>query len=46
MNYDFELMNRKPVTKELGQRKLEEIDFVIFDTETTGLQPNKGNTII
>ena len=46
MYYDFELINRKPIAKELGQRKLEEIHFVIFDTETTGLRTNKGDKII
>ncbi|HUU66750.1 MAG TPA: exonuclease domain-containing protein [Methyloceanibacter sp.] len=43
--YDFELM-RPRAAGELAERALRDLTFVVFDTETTGLQPSKGDRII
>lgn len=44
--YDFGLMHEYSVAGELGERRLAELEFVVFDTETTGLQPTRGDEII
>lgn len=43
--YDFDLLHR-PHAAELDQRPLHAITCVVFDTETTGLEPSKGDEII
>jgi DNA polymerase-3 subunit epsilon len=44
--YDFDLMGRRAVPGGLGARPLRELDFVVFDTETTGLRPSEGDEMI
>ncbi|WP_316860496.1 exonuclease domain-containing protein [uncultured Cohaesibacter sp.] len=43
--YDFELMERKYLGS-LEDAPLRELDYVVFDTETTGLDPSGGDEII
>ena len=44
--YDFDLMRRQAATGDLGQRLLRELNFVVFDTETTGLRPSAGDEVV
>lgn len=44
--YDFNLMYAQGLTGNLGKRRLSEMSFVVFDTETTGLRPAAGDRII
>ncbi|MEM6381817.1 MAG: exonuclease domain-containing protein [Pseudomonadota bacterium] len=43
--YDFDLLNR-PHAAELDQTPLTALTCVVFDLETTGLEPSKGDEII
>ncbi len=43
--YDFSLFDRETAT-ELLDRRLSELDYVVFDTETTGLNPSGGDEIV
>ena len=43
--FDFDLFQREP-SQELAQRRLAELAYTVFDTETTGLQPSAGDEII
>ncbi|MEZ5582979.1 MAG: exonuclease domain-containing protein [Candidatus Competibacteraceae bacterium] len=44
--YDFSLIRDSAALGELAEQPLAELDYVIFDTETTGLEPSKGDEII
>lgn len=43
--YDFQLLSRAE-DDILGQRPLRALTYVVFDTETTGLEPSKGDEIL
>jgi DNA polymerase III subunit epsilon len=44
--YDFDLFDRIDSAGALAERKLSELSYTIFDTETTGLEPSAGDEII
>ena len=44
--YDFDLFHQPGQTPEMDNRYLTEITHTVFDTETTGLNPAKGDEII
>ncbi len=44
--YDFDLFKTSPQAVELGDRRLAELSYTVFDTETTGLAPAQGDEII
>ena len=45
--YDFDLFQRlEDEDSELQDRRLAELTYTVFDTETTGLNPSGGDTII
>ncbi|MGD8703533.1 MAG: exonuclease domain-containing protein [Desulfosarcina sp.] len=44
--YDFDLFNQPGQTPELENRMLGELNYTVFDTETTGLNPRGGDEII
>lgn len=44
--YDFDLMHLAPADRSLEARPLRGVPYVVFDTETTGLNPSKGDEII
>jgi DNA polymerase-3 subunit epsilon len=44
--YDFDRLNPPMHLEELGGKKLKDLTFVVFDTETTGLKPSEGDEII
>ncbi|WP_343082272.1 3'-5' exonuclease [Ostreiculturibacter nitratireducens] len=43
--YDFELL-AKARYAEIAEAKLEDLTYVVFDTETTGLLPSEGDEIV
>jgi DNA polymerase-3 subunit epsilon len=43
--YDFDLFDRVEPTGAL-ERRLEDLSYTVFDTETTGLEPSAGDEII
>ena len=45
ISYEFDLFNRT-AWQELGQTPLDKLTYVVFDTETTGLNPSDGDEII
>ncbi len=45
VSYEFDLFNRSD-WQELGQTPLDKLTYVVFDTETTGLNPSDGDEII
>ena len=44
--YDFDLFERIETTGALAERRLAELSYTVFDTETTGLEPSAGDEII
>ncbi len=44
--YDFTLLQQAPPGGDLAARPLKSLDYVVFDTETTGLKPSEGDEII
>ncbi len=44
--YDFDLFDVEAETKDIYNRDLRKIIFTVFDTETTGLDPDGGDEII
>jgi DNA polymerase-3 subunit epsilon len=44
--YDFDLFKQAGLTIELGERRLTELTYTVFDLETTGLDPRGGDEII
>jgi DNA polymerase-3 subunit epsilon len=44
--YDFDLLRQPAHPGRLGERRLRELTYVVFDTETTGLEPEKGDEVI
>jgi DNA polymerase-3 subunit epsilon len=44
--YDFDLFYRWPATVAEENRRLSDLAYTVFDTETTGLEPNDGDEII
>jgi len=44
--YDFDLFHQPGQTPELDGRPLATLNYTVFDTETTGLQPSAGDEIV
>jgi len=44
--YDFDLFEHIGGVGALAERKLSELSYTVFDTETTGLEPSAGDEII
>jgi DNA polymerase-3 subunit epsilon len=44
--YDFDLFRDSSATRALQERRLSELAYTAFDTETTGLEPSAGDEII
>jgi DNA polymerase-3 subunit epsilon len=44
--YDFDLFQSSEQTSVLDDRRLSDLSFTVFDTETTGLNPSDGDEII
>ncbi len=44
--YDFDLFARSEQTRAMDDRRLAELSYTVFDTETTGLNPSGGDEII
>jgi len=44
--YDFDLFKWSEKSRELDDRLLTELSYTVFDTETTGLDPSRGDEII
>jgi DNA polymerase-3 subunit epsilon len=44
--YDFDLFKTTELTRSLDDRRLSELSYTVFDTETTGLNPSQGDEII
>lgn len=44
--FDFSLLHQPLTTSEMGRASLDQLHYVVFDTETTGLSPSGGDEII
>jgi DNA polymerase III subunit epsilon len=44
--YDFDLFKTTELSRSLDERRLTELSYTVFDTETTGLNPSQGDEII
>jgi DNA polymerase-3 subunit epsilon len=44
--YDFDLFRYGDTARELHERRLVDLAYTVFDTETTGLEPSAGDEII
>ena len=44
--YDFDLFQSLELAGALTERRLAELSYTVFDTETTGLQPSQGDRIL
>jgi DNA polymerase-3 subunit epsilon len=44
--YDFDLFRTSEQARELADRRLVELTYTVFDTETTGLEPSQGDEIL
>ncbi|MDD5295899.1 MAG: exonuclease domain-containing protein [Rhodocyclaceae bacterium] len=44
--YDFDLFRQDGLDHHLDDRRLTDLTFTVFDTETTGLDPSQGDEII
>ena len=44
--YDFDLFNRQSFNADIDNRPLAGLEFTVFDTETTGINPRQGDEII
>ena len=44
--YDFDLFQVTELSRELDDRRLTELSYTVFDTETTGLNPSAGDEVI
>ena len=44
--YDFDLPDAAQVSTPLAERRLADLEYVVFDTETTGLKPSGGDEIV
>lgn len=44
--YDFDLFAAGPQATAVSERRLDELSFTVFDTETTGLDPAGGDRVI
>ncbi len=44
--YDYGLLNLPRHAEELGGKRITDIAYTVFDTETTGLRPSQGDEII
>jgi DNA polymerase-3 subunit epsilon len=44
--YDFDLFGHADRAPDLAERKLVDLHYTVFDTETTGLEPSAGDEII
>ena len=46
ISYDFDIMDMSVVDKAIMQCHLRDLEYVVFDTETTGLKAEEGDKII
>jgi DNA polymerase-3 subunit epsilon len=44
--YDFDLFKTSDKARDLQDRRLDDLSYTVFDTETTGLEPSNGDEII
>lgn len=44
--YEFDLFEQKAQSSDLAEIPLDELTYLVFDTETTGLNPSEGDEII